>query len=1243
MTPKVRQKLTRLTNAVPKIFANSDIENALNDARKASETICKLILLNGLGEAIGQAIIDGRIDHKKNPQPKPKKLDLNGLIVQVCRNDPADMVVIADYKAREKVKIYLESIRTHGNPASHDPDNARDVVTKRDCNYAKQALSQLLVWLHADFLKIQLPEVLDLCIKEAEGTDAILNAPSSPLMNFRDDLYEWFKSLGYGFDHLSIEDESKFQFIISFPERRKTTRVLIFGIVAEVRMQHYNEVNALYRHHDCDEGWIITLTSVSQSVQKRAAKGNVSCLNFDELIEQGIDLSNYFDWVRAEVAAKKIDAQYVPVDCERVEIDRNTKQFLAKEQYGEKDGFTEGYLDRWLSDQFSEHVSILGEFGTGKTWLTLHYSWRMIEAYEHAKHKKLPRPRIPILVNLRDFAKSVSVEALISDFFFRKHQVEVRGVFPAFMQLNKMGKLVLIFDGFDEMSDKVSKQKMIDNFWELARIITGKSKVILTCRTEHFPQIKEGRSLLNAELNDSTKQAVSKRARFEVLQLLKFSKKQIEHVLGFHTDRKTIKKIMSDKSIVDLLTRPIMTELILDALGDIQQGKPLDMARVYLYAMRRKMERDIDQARTFSSLADKLFFMSELSWKMLATETLRIHYKDFYELTDMLFQLGGNESHEIDYWRYDMRAQTLLIIDDEDGFYKPAHKSFLEFFVAFKFAAELGVLPADFTEVARNQSNIDLGRDSELATWRAYFRRDVSIDGTVTLRAPLKDFCAEEVSTLSTTVGRQPFTRIILDLLSSIISIDDLFVQDQLIATLDKCRGMTFDEVGYLPGNIVLLLANDRSEYFDERDLSGLCLRGVTAPPWLDRDHYRPHVVAHFRNTKLRHCDLSGADFGRPNDGSRTVRTQFGIDFTGSDLTNFRFQRGQLDSIATASGSNEIAIGGPDELVIVDKKTLTDVRVRRRSAWTVRFSPSGKVLACSGWGTVELFRRASVPQSVTHELSEQLNAKASEPRNLWAGAFDFSKDSKTLVIGCNNSFVYFLDLHSMMETRVLECFYGVDCVSLSPTGKYLLTSGFHEWILWDLRDNSRKLFEKRSKEALVRTKAIFQPHDDLFCVLTESKIRFLDADSLNVITELTPGGEVEEWEDLVFSKDGKLFACCTSTSIHLYQLQDGVVAALTKATWPFQGADELPKVEREARAPFQHDSLEFDEDGTFLFVLVNGKMVIKVTLLTWTIVGSFTRVLGVDGATLEEIRGVDAALMPHLLSNSLSSHDRLLA
>jgi predicted NACHT family NTPase len=162
-----------------------------------------------------------------------------------------------------------------------------------------------------------------------------------------------------------------------------------------------------------------------------------------------------------------------------------------------------------------------------------------------------------------------------------------------FAQLNRMGKFLLIFDGFDEMAAKVDRQQMINNFWELAKVVVPNAKIILTCRTEHFPEAQQGRALLNAQLQASTRQLTGETPQFEVLELEKFNDEQIRQVLLHQAEAGTVDRIMSNPQLLDLARRPVMTELILEALPDIAAGKPVDIARVYLYAVKQKMERDI--------------------------------------------------------------------------------------------------------------------------------------------------------------------------------------------------------------------------------------------------------------------------------------------------------------------------------------------------------------------------------------------------------------------------------------------------------------------------------------------------------------------------------------------------------------------------------------------------------------------------------------------------------------------------
>ena len=324
-----------------------------------------------------------------------------------------------------------------------------------------------------------------------------------------------------------------------------------------------------------------------------------------------------------------------------------------------------------------------------------------------------------------------------------------------------MGKLLLIFDGFDEMAARVDRQAMIDNFWELAKVVVPGAKAILTCRTEHFPDAIQGRQLLSAELESSTANLTGETPQFEVLELEKFDNEQIGTLLGQKASEGTVQMVMENSQLLDLARRPVMVELILEALPDIEAGKPVDMARVYLYAVTKKMERDISNERTFTSLADKLYFLCELSWEMLSTNQMSLNYRAFPERLQQMFSDRVKEEKELDHWRYDMMGQTMLIRNSE-GDYSPAHRSLLEFFVAYKIVASLGAMAEDFIAVAQKQSYLDEALPSQDYTWNGYFRRECDSKGVPVKIARLSDFIAAEFDELFLLLGRAKLAKAVL-------------------------------------------------------------------------------------------------------------------------------------------------------------------------------------------------------------------------------------------------------------------------------------------------------------------------------------------------------------------------------------------------------------------------------------------------------------------------------------------------
>jgi predicted NACHT family NTPase len=265
-------------------------------------------------------------------------------------------------------------------------------------------------------------------------------------------------------------------------------------------------------------------------------------------------------------------------------------------------------------------------------------------------------------------------------------------------------------------------------------------------------------------LQASTANLTGETPQFEVLELEKFNDEQIRQVLSYQAQATTVEMVMGNPQLLDLARRPVMSELILEALPDIEAGKPVDMSRVYLYAVRRKMERDIKAERTFTSLADKLYFLCELSWEMLSTDQMSLNYRLFPERIRRLFGSVVQQEKDLDHWHYDMMAQTMLV-RNADGDYTPAHRSLLEFFVAYKFAAELGALASDFTELAKAHSGLDSSAAAIDYTWSGYFSRY----GSSEVIAPLREFRSEALDKLRETFGKVPLTKAVIDLLLPIL------------------------------------------------------------------------------------------------------------------------------------------------------------------------------------------------------------------------------------------------------------------------------------------------------------------------------------------------------------------------------------------------------------------------------------------------------------------------------------------
>ncbi|WP_236507282.1 NACHT domain-containing protein [Tychonema sp. BBK16] len=907
----------------------------------------------------------------------------------------------------------------------------------------------------------------------------------------------WFEILGYDFEPYRVWEDNYFEWIIRIPVRRgRFDRILIRGMAGEAGIQDVGALRQSVKTQKTDEGWLVTSRRISKAARREVDQPenrHLDCYTFDELIDVDADFSGYIEWLENEVKRRQIDGKYVPLGCTKAEFDGVNKRQIDASYYGEEDGWIDGYIDLWMDDPAKEHISVLGEFGTGKTWFAFHYAWTALQRYQLAKQKGTQRPRLPLIITLRDYAKALNVENVLAGFFFTQHNIRLNS--EVFDQLNRMGKLLLIFDGFDEMAAKCDRQQTINNFWELAKVIVPGAKVILTCRTEHFPEAKEGRALLNAELKASTANLSGETPQFEVLELAAFDDDQIRQVLSHQADAKTVAQVMNNPQLLDLARRPVMAELILESLPDIQAGKPVDMSRVYLYAVRRKMERDIKAERTFTSLADKLFFLCELSWEMLSTDQMSLNYRLFPDRIRRLFGAAVQAEKDLDHWHYDMMGQTMLIRNAE-GDYSPAHRSLLEFFVAYKLAAELGVLPADFTELSQAQLYLDNSVESVNYTWSGYFSRQADRAGDILPIPALKGFVSESLGQLLNSFGREPLTKAVMDLLVPMLAKTEFVgeVKSRLLEILEATKGKTEAEVGYVGGNAATVLVKVDKAALEGRDLSRAVIKG-----------------ADFSDASLRRVNFAGANL-RDSSFIKAFGAVFAVAFN-PDGKQFAIGDASCDvGLWQVEGGKQIFLC----------KGHTD--------WvkSVTFSPDGKILASASFDlTIKLWdiQTGNCLKTLVDHIN-RVNSVAISPQGI------------ILASGSDDKTIKLWNIESGECLKTLQGHsHAVESVAISNDGTILVSGSSDQSVkLWNIQTG--RCLSTLHHTARIRLVAISLDGRVLAVVGDDQSVKLWDIQTGQYLKTLS--GHTDIVRSVAISPDGATFITGSDDqTIKLWDIQTG--------------------------------------------------------------------------------------------------------
>lgn len=514
-------------------------------------------------------------------------------------------------------------------------------------------------------------------------------------------------------------------------------------------------------------GILLTQEPLPAALKQLArSRNHIQCYSLDEFTNRLADFEPYLQKMVADYEASEIYQFYIPLTVKRETAERDALVFDS----------LESFLDSWLHEPGHNHISLLGDFGSGKTWFCQHYAYLAAKRYlEDPSHN-----RIPILITLRDYSRSYDIEQLVTHAVINHFGVRLDGGYKTFKRLNEAGRLLIIFDGFDEMERRVSDYRTkVENFWELAKVVHQSSKVLLTCRTPYFRHRNEEEEVLIPKHSPISvtagTQVIDLRDRkgFEVVHLLDFTEEDIRAALEKRLPtgwKQAYKKIEDITNLLDLASRPVLLDMIIKTLPQIQDSGQINQAMLYKIYVDTLLHQRWSEDTDYIPPDKRRGFMENLAWEMRETERPSIPYTEFLERVMTYFNLKDDPVLAA-FFERDARTQSYLARDDAGNYYF-AHKSFLEYFVACKMARVLADLPTDPTQA--------------LDAWKA-----------------------------------EPLTAEIRTFLVDIVDTPDL-LWDLIRETRDKTAG----EVGYAGGNAATILQL-QGQSFAGKDLSKARLTGA--------------------------------------------------------------------------------------------------------------------------------------------------------------------------------------------------------------------------------------------------------------------------------------------------------------------------------------------------------------------------------------------------------------------------------
>lgn len=449
-------------------------------------------------------------------------------------------------------------------------------------------------------------------------------------------------------------------------------------------------------------GKIIIATKDKISSQFTKRNFNIEYVTEDLLLCDLVDFRDYLYELKRRVTRETLP------DSDLTLNDVYVESKISKSDLSPIDEKIEDFLNLWISESNQKHLALLGEYGQGKSTATLMWAYKTLSNSISS--------RIPILIELRGKSpRNMDILGILGDWAAR-YKINAQ----ALMKLHIAGRLVLIFEGFDEMAlvgDSDMRLKHFRTLWEFAY---PKAKILITGRPNFFLDDNE----LKAALGISN--PVVNSPYGEAIRLAPFDKDQISVALRNHnqTIKNQIIQLITDKPdsrLAELVSRPSLLHIVstlwireklYEKVEQLNSAFVMDLFVRHSYTRQGLKESGSPEFMALTT-SERQYFMSGIATSMSSEGSNQITTTQLSEIIRKLIEYipdsVSKESQTIrneikvplkdrikqsefteEHIKTDVRTCGLLVDDPTVGNgFRFGHKSFMEFLFAKVVASQL--------------------------------------------------------------------------------------------------------------------------------------------------------------------------------------------------------------------------------------------------------------------------------------------------------------------------------------------------------------------------------------------------------------------------------------------------------------------------------------------------------------------------------------------------------------------------